>query len=270
MASDKNKRSLAVYHTVLQTLNYYGMHRAFFITVTLGGRTNSEKMNKKLVPFLNVLKPTFPHMISVHGMKLKSAHVHILAIASPEFFGQYGHDEENYLKKAKKLVREAKTKCRFGRSFEVQCVTQTPDRLAGYFRKNYYETHELRELAMSPSLAKGRALIVRGVPKCLIVNSRSFSANSKSAKKCRAIMTRLAELLGVPINDEKALSREVGLAFRHIWQGVFRLRLQHPGKPSRWGINHFATVFPHLKNSDPATRNPREESQQSGEAPRHI
>jgi hypothetical protein len=196
-------------------------------TVTLGGRQTMYGVGKKLTVLLNTLKPHFQSIIAVCSILEDSAHVHLLLVM-----------KDGYLRvnKLKKIFKAAKSKAKFGIMFDFEPIRISPEHVAGYFKKNYYEFMEARQV--NRRNYKGKAIRMVNVSMDLKIDMRTFESYNPNLANYRRTLTRFAEIYGVEVGDKDNLERMMRLPMREISQTVFLLVNTMAGKPSRWPESH--------------------------------
>ena len=225
------KTGTALEFAMVNMANLYGASNCRVATVTLRGKQTMYVLGKKLTVLLRHLKPHFPSMIAVCSLLEDSAHVHLLLAMK---------EGGPTVEELKKIFRSAKSNAKFGFLYDFEPIRTTPEHVAGYFKKNYYDFMEARK--MDRRNKKGRAIRMINVPQKLKLDMKSFDSYNPAMANSRRILTRLAEIYGVEGDDMKSLSHRMRLPAWKIRQVTFDLLNTTPGRPTRWPVSRIREV----------------------------
>ncbi len=227
MRNKTSKTGTGLEVAMLNLINHYKEENCRVATVTLRGRQTMYVVGRKLTVLLTALKPHFQSIIAVCSLLEDSAHVHVLLVM-----------KDGYLtvNKLRKVFKAAKSKAKFGIMFDFEPIRISPEHVAGYFKKNYYEFMEARLL--NRRNYKGRAIRMVNVPMDLKIDMRTFQSYNPNLVNYRRVLTRFADIYGVEVGDEENLERMMRLPMREIRQTVFLLVSTMAGQPSRWPESH--------------------------------
>ncbi len=211
--------------TMLNLIKLHGAENCRVATVTLRNRQTMYIVGRKLTVLLKLLKPHFQSIIAVCSLLEDSAHVHLLLVMKTP---------SDSVAKLNKIFKLSKSKAKFGFLYDFKPIHSTPEQVAGYFKKNYYEFMESR-LANKRNV-RGKAIRMVNVPLDLKIDFDTFSSWNPDLINFRRGLTRFAEIYGTEVGDEYNLSRRMRLPMREIRQVSFALVNTLAGKPQRWPL----------------------------------
>ena len=237
--------------TTINTIHHYGLHNTIFITMTLRGENFFASLLKKYNAFMQYLPKSIKSAITVFGFGPRSLHMHMVAFVPSSITKgdldplerlQRAPGKKKRLTKLRNLIIRAKRKAKLGRVFNIQAV-RNAEAIAGYLRRNYLDTDEYRNRLGPSSRSKFRGFRYYRVPEHLKISPKSFSRHTPSASRYRCVMTGLAQCVGTPIGDVRALEDETGLSFEQLRHVAFGLCNTTPGNPKKWPPRLFAKAL---------------------------
>jgi hypothetical protein len=232
-------------------INNFGSENCVFITVGLSGNKSLKPISLKYSQFVKAIGSTFKCGITVFGNGHNSIHAHMIGVFLPQapkhavdpFSLDYNAIKSSSqtpipINRIRLLVKNAKSKAKFGRVFDVAPI-RSIEAVGGYMRRNFLKFAEFRKYTDFFSGRKLKSFRLYRVPKSLVIKPNQFSRHTESASRYRQAMTGLAKAAGTPISDIVALEEATGLSFIDLRYVAFEICNSIPGLPKHFPAKVF-------------------------------